>query len=104
MSTNLETQIFVQPNFSCLAYDFYIQCNGAWAQTMTCIQVPEGSLPPMALQLHRNQAQALMDRLWQAGLRPAEGTGSAGALAATERHLKDMRSLVFKIDGGNNDV
>jgi hypothetical protein len=30
------------------------------------------------------------------GLRPSEGTGSAGALAATERHLKDMQRLVFK--------
>lgn len=40
-------------------------------------------------------AQTLMDDLWNAGLRPTEGTGSAGALAATERHLADMRKLVF---------
>jgi len=41
-------------------------------------------------------AQVLMDDLWDAGLRPTEGTGSAGALAATQRHLEDMRTLVFK--------
>lgn len=41
-------------------------------------------------------AQQLMDELWQCGLRPTEGTGSAGSLAATERHLADMRALVFK--------
>jgi len=43
------------------------------------------------------QAQQFMDELWRVGLRPTEGTGSAGSLAATERHLADMRALVFKI-------
>jgi len=42
------------------------------------------------------EAQNLMDELWQCGLRPSEGTGSAGSLRATERHLEDMRKLVFK--------
>ena len=41
-------------------------------------------------------AQLLMDSLWDCGIRPTEGSGSAGAMAATERHLKDMQSLVFK--------
>ena len=40
-------------------------------------------------------AQSLMDDLWQCGLRPSEGTGSAGSLAATERHLKDMQAIAF---------
>ena len=50
--------------------------------------LPCVTLPPEA-------AQSLMDELWSAGLRPSEGTGSAGSLAATERHLADMRSLAF---------
>lgn len=41
-------------------------------------------------------AQQFMDELWQCGLRPTEGTGSAGSLAATERHLNDMRKIVMK--------
>lgn len=45
-------------------------------------------------------AQQLMDGLWQCGLRPSEGTGSAGALAATQKHLEDMRTLVFNRNGG----
>lgn len=45
--------------------------------------------------LEEEEAQALMDALWFCGLRPSEGTGSAGSLAATERHLNDMRRLVF---------
>lgn len=40
-------------------------------------------------------AQLLMDDLWHCGLRPTEGTGSAGSLAATERHLADMRTIAF---------
>lgn len=45
-------------------------------------------------------AQQLMDELWRCGLRPSQGQGSAGSLAATERHLEDMRTLVFKTDKG----
>ena len=42
-----------------------------------------------------DDAQGLMDELWNCGLRPSEGTGSAGSLAATERHLKDMKTIAF---------
>lgn len=49
-------------------------------------------------------AQLLMDDLWQAGFRPSEGTGSAGALAATQKHLEDMRTVAFKYLGmGDNE-
>lgn len=48
------------------------------------------------MEVTTTEAQTLMDTLWECGLRPSEGTGSAGALAATQRHLEDMRSLVFK--------
>ena len=50
--------------------------------------------PTMRLQM--TEAQELMDSLWQCGLRPSEGTGSAGAMAATERHLADMQKIAFK--------
>lgn len=46
-----------------------------------------------SLHLHYDEAQRLMDELWRCGLRPSEGTGSAGSLAATERHLKDMQGI-----------
>jgi hypothetical protein len=41
-------------------------------------------------------AQVLMDELWRCGLRPTEGSGSAGSLAATQDHLRDMRTIVAK--------
>lgn len=47
------------------------------------------------ISLEYEEAQKLMDELWNCGLRPSEGSGSAGALAATQKHLEDMRRLVF---------
>jgi hypothetical protein len=40
--------------------------------------------------------QQLMDDLWAAGVRPTEGSGSAGSMAAAQAHLQDMRVLVEK--------
>ena len=91
-----DLQIYVQPNFPCQSYDLYIKLrDGAWVGGVECIQTCESEAPPVALRLADCRAQELMDRLWTAGLRPTEGRGSAGALAATERHLEDMRKLVF---------
>lgn len=42
------------------------------------------------------EAQILMDSLWESGVRPAEGTGSAGSMLATQKHLNDMRAIVQK--------
>lgn len=40
--------------------------------------------------------QFLLDGLWAMGLRPsARLSDTQGVLAATERHLEDMRTLVF---------
>ena len=48
-------------------------------------------------------AQQLMDELWNCGLRPSEGTGSAGALAATQKHLEDMRKISFDLLSKKDD-
>lgn len=42
-----------------------------------------------------DEAQGLLDALWQAGIRPTHGDTSPGALGATERHLADLRTLLF---------
>lgn len=47
--------------------------------------------------LSMEAAQVLIDNLWDCGLRPSEGSGSAGALAATQAHLKDMQQLTFRL-------
>jgi hypothetical protein len=56
----------------------------------------EGQIVEPTMHLDPQAAQELMDSLWDAGVRPAEGHGSTGQLAATERHLNDMRRLVFE--------
>lgn len=48
------------------------------------------------LSLNKQLAQQLIDSLWDCGLRPSEGTGSAGAFAAVQSHLNDMRTIAFK--------
>jgi hypothetical protein len=53
---------------------------------------------PPSFNLDRMEAQTLMDDLWNCGIRPTEGTGSAGALRAVERHLADLQKLVFAKD------
>ncbi len=51
--------------------------------------------PCAPVSIDQVEAQQLMDDLWQCGIRPTEGSGSAGAMAAQTRHLEDMRKLVF---------
>jgi hypothetical protein len=53
-----------------------------------CIIDPTFSLP-------YEQAQELMNALWNIGLRPVQGKQSEGQVAAVERHLADMRAIAF---------
>lgn len=53
--------------------------------------------PMHSILLPRETAQELMDALWQCGLRPSEGTGSAGALKATQDNLDDMRKFANRL-------
>lgn len=46
--------------------------------------------------LEPEQAQSLIDALYDAGLRPSQAAGSSGQLDAVKYHLEDMRKLVFK--------
>jgi hypothetical protein len=57
--------------------------------------IPEGEIIPPFLTLHEDECQNLMDALWSVGCRPSEGHGSTGQLAAIQKHLEDMRTLVF---------
>lgn len=49
------------------------------------------------LRLSYDDCQTMMDALWDVGIRPSNGSGSAGQLAATEKHLDDMRNLTFNL-------
>lgn len=67
------------------------------AEPVTLREAPDhAAISTPAMTIDRTDAQVLMDSLWDCGIRPTEGSGSAGAMAATERHLADLRKLVFK--------
>lgn len=66
------------------------------AQLLTMLPIASGMSIDPFLRIDIQTAQQLMDELWQCGLRPTEGTGSAGAMAAVQAHLSDMQRLVFK--------
>jgi len=66
------------------------------AQPVVFEKMDRGLLSPPFLTLGIQSAQNLMDELWQCGVRPTEGTGSAGSLGAVEKHLSDMRKIAFK--------
>jgi len=88
-------QIFVRRIPEAHRVDLVIRHDGAWATNVTFEQRPECDMAPVAMSVSDSEAQELMDRLWSNGFRPSEGSGSVRALAATERHLADMRKLVF---------
>jgi len=89
-------KIFVKPCVTSETLEISVKCDSGWCSNAEYKKIPEGEVPPWFLRISSLEAQALMDRLWSVGLRPTEGSGSAGALAATERHLADMQRLVFK--------
>jgi len=69
------------------------------AQGMSLLAITpetEGMEHPPLMTLSADECQQFMDELWRAGIRPTEGAGSVGQLGAVQRHLEDMRSLVFK--------
>lgn len=58
-------------------------------------EIPEGARLQPTFRLHGEEAQELMDMLWNCGLRPTQSKSSAGQLEAVERHLADMRAIAF---------
>jgi hypothetical protein len=47
--------------------------------------------------MDKDAAQNLLDELWQLGYRPERGNITTGQIAATEKHLNDMRAIVGKL-------
>lgn len=97
---SLRTKVHRQPWTNRLEIMLYSRIGAAVSYGTSLIMKTETEPGLEAMEptfaLHFEAAQELMDQLWMAGLRPTEGSGSAGSLAATERHLADMRSIVAK--------
>lgn len=63
---------------------------------------PNAEMRPL-LMINHTHAQVLMDDLWNAGIRPTDGAGTAGAMRAAERHIADLRQIAFKALGIEGD-
>lgn len=61
------------------------------AQDDACVPCPE------MMNLTKEDCQSLIDALWEVGIRPTEGHGSTGQLAAVQDHLNDTRHLLTKV-------
>lgn len=96
-------QFWVQKNLYKNGLEVGITCQDnvgkdRWVASPLCMtQITpemEGSIMYPAMVLTKEAAQNLMDELWNSGVRPSNGAGSVGELAATQAHLKDMREMV----------
>lgn len=67
-----------------------------FAEKLALSEHEEGSLVQPFTSIDPTTAQGLMDSLWECGVRPTEGKGSAGAMMATQGHLDDLRKILFK--------
>ena len=58
------------------------------------VVVKEGAdhLNPFSISMEH--AQALMDSLYDCGIRPTDGSGSAGQALAVQEHVKDLRKIL----------
>lgn len=59
-------------------------------------EVSQGKYPNESFVISQESAQELINSLWECGLRPAQGAGSAGQLETMKAHLEDMRKIAFK--------
>lgn len=90
----LELRAFAQPWGRTVGFVVW-RGRKSFAIDFTLRELDPGVEPRNIFSLDYEHAQTLIDDLWRAGLRPTEGTGSAGAMAAVQEHLKDLRRLVF---------
>lgn len=89
-------KIYADQKFMNRGIDVHIIDGNAMASPLAFETITDNAaLTPPVVTLKNSEAQDLMDELWRAGVRPSEGSGSAGSLKATENHLEDMRRIVF---------
>lgn len=60
--------------------------------------MPGEQIESPTVNMSNENAQELMDAMWEAGVRPSNGEGNVGQIGAMREHLEDMRRIVFKCD------
>ena len=98
MKNNLLIQIIDRPGcFERDIYLFYKRDRVTFLiQGDTAVEIGEGVCPDKpTLRLGPEELQGLVDALSEKGIKPKQGF-IEGKLEATDKHLEDMRRLVFK--------
>ena len=53
-------------------------------------------VPSPTLAMYAEEAQTLLDAMWNSGLRPRDGTGGLAHTNAQAAHIADLRAIVMK--------
>jgi hypothetical protein len=105
MFNRLNTRFYAQYDMAQQATCIYILTGKADCPEMIVTNVTletkprdecQGNYTPPAFVLDDQEAQVLMDTLWDAGVRPAESRDHSDTVRAMKAHLEDMRTLVFE--------
>ncbi len=75
----------------------YSECYRLTDVTFTKVTKETDGQDSPPLRLDETAAQVLMDTLWNCGIRPTEGAGTAGAMAAAQANLEDLRTANAKL-------
>ena len=97
MNERLKFHVYRSPQW--LGYAVYMKTNGGIVTNLSITvdnSEPDGLYQSPPLVLAEEDAQNLLQELWNAGIRPNNGEGTTAQVAALKSHLEDMRSLVFK--------
>lgn len=90
-----DTRIRISPEPWSDSVAVQIQDGDAWATGITMERLPDGVDLKPVMRLSYANAQRLCDDLYRQGFKPSRGDIDS-ALGATQRHLEDMRRLVFR--------
>ena len=99
----------LERNLACNAYDVHVLARQTPTGVETLMPFPPlavstsaygvYSAPNPAFQLDEQSAQALLDALWEAGIRPSSGQQVTGAgeqvVSLMKEHIADLRRIAF---------
>lgn len=96
-----DIKVYVERPYQWDSYNIYVrEGNKAFTNiSVTTEEIDEGKCYEPVARLTSQQANAIFQALWEAGLRPNNGESSMAHVEAIKYHLEDMRKLVF--NGGS---
>lgn len=95
----------VQRNYSSNGFEIYMKDRphqGGVRSTVKFVDVIRDPVDPAVLPtgapmiITEEEAQNLMDSLWEAGVKPSGGEGHTAHIRALNAHLLDFRKIAFK--------